>query len=144
MWSIRCSEKFRIICRKRSSHRRWSVRKGVLRNFAKFTGKYLCRSLLFNNRPQCTILLRKETLAQVFSCEFCEISKHTFLQNTSKQRLLQEKTRALEFLLVSCRLHEYNFRKQPPEVFYLKAVHKNFTIFTEKHRMLLTFTKKRL
>ena len=32
----------------RGSHRRWSVRKGVLRNFAKFTGKYLCQSLFFN------------------------------------------------------------------------------------------------
>ena len=27
---------------------RCSVRKGVLRNFAKFTGKYLCQSLFFN------------------------------------------------------------------------------------------------
>ena len=32
----------------RSSYRRWSVRKGVLRNFAKFTGKHLCQSLFFN------------------------------------------------------------------------------------------------
>ena len=32
----------------RSSHRRCSVRKGVLRNFTKFTGKYLCQSLFFN------------------------------------------------------------------------------------------------
>ena len=41
----------------RRSHRRCSLRKGVLRNFAKFTGKHL---------------------AQVFFCEFCEISKNTF------------------------------------------------------------------
>ena len=27
--------------------------------------------------------IKKETMAQVFSCEFCEISKNTFLQNTS-------------------------------------------------------------
>ena len=27
---------------------RCSVRKGVLRNFTKFTGKYLCQSLFFN------------------------------------------------------------------------------------------------
>ena len=52
----------------RSSHRRCSVRKGALRNFAKITGKHLCQSLFF----------KKETLAQVFSCEFCEISKNTF------------------------------------------------------------------
>ena len=53
----------------RSSHRRCFVRKGVLRNFAKFTGKNLHQSLYF---------IKKETLVQAFSCEFCEISKNTF------------------------------------------------------------------
>ena len=42
----------------RSSHRRCSVRNGVLRNFANFTGKHLCQSLFFNKvtglRPQVT------------------------------------------------------------------------------------------
>ena len=55
---------------KRSSHWRCSVRKGVLRNFAKFTGKHLCESLF----------IKKETLAQVFSYKFCEISKNTFFR----------------------------------------------------------------
>ena len=32
----------------RSSHRRCSLRKGVLRNFVKSTGKHLCQSLFFN------------------------------------------------------------------------------------------------
>ena len=32
----------------RSSHRRCSVKKGVLRNFAKFTEKHLCQSPFFN------------------------------------------------------------------------------------------------
>ena len=32
--------------------------------------------------------IKNETLAQVFSCEFWEISKNTFLQNSS-ERLLQ-------------------------------------------------------
>ena len=39
------------LCKKllyRSSHRRSSVRKDVLRNFAKFTGKHMCQSLFFN------------------------------------------------------------------------------------------------
>ena len=31
-----------------SSHQRCSMKKGVLRNFAKFTGKHLCQSLFFN------------------------------------------------------------------------------------------------
>ena len=46
----------------------YSVRKGVLRNFAKFAGKHLCQSLFF----------KKVALAQVFPCEFSEISKNTF------------------------------------------------------------------
>ena len=41
--------------------RRCFVRKGVLRNFAKF---------------------KKETLTQVFSCEFCEVSKNAFSYRT--------------------------------------------------------------
>ena len=32
----------------RSSHQKCSMKKGVLRNFTKFTGKHLCRSLFFN------------------------------------------------------------------------------------------------
>ena len=57
------------------------MKKCVLRNFIKFTGKHLCQSLFFNEvkglRP---VTLLKETLAQVFSCEFHGISKNTFLQ----------------------------------------------------------------
>ena len=32
----------------RSNHQRCSMKKGVLRNFTKFTGKHLCQSLFFN------------------------------------------------------------------------------------------------
>ena len=53
--------------------------KGVLRNFTKFTGKHLCQSLFFSKvaglRP---VTLLKKTLAQLFSCEFCEIFKNAF------------------------------------------------------------------
>ena len=35
-------------CRFRSSHRTCSMKKGVLRNFAQFTGKHLCQSIFFN------------------------------------------------------------------------------------------------
>ena len=53
--------------------------KGVLRNFAKLIGKHLCQSLFFNIKLQATCnFIKKEALAQVFSCEFCEISKNTF------------------------------------------------------------------
>ena len=47
------------------------MKKGVLENFSKFTGKHLCSHQACN-------FIKKETLAQVFSCEFCEIFKNTF------------------------------------------------------------------
>ena len=56
----------------RSSHQRCFIEIGVLKNFTKFTGKYLRQSFFFNN------FIKKETLAHVFSCEFCEIFKNTF------------------------------------------------------------------
>ena len=60
-------------------------KKGVLRNLAKFTGKHLCQSLFFNKVVGLRLtynFIKKETLAQVFSCEFCEISKNTFSHRT--------------------------------------------------------------
>ena len=68
----------------RSSHQRCSMYKGVFRNFAKFTVTHLCHSLFFNKvadlRP--ATLLKKKALAQMFSCEFCEIFKNTFSYRT--------------------------------------------------------------
>ena len=57
--------------------------KGVLRNFAKFTGKHLRQSLFFN-KVACAAsnFIKKETLTQVFRCEFCEICKKTFFNRT--------------------------------------------------------------
>ena len=49
-------------------------KKRCVKNFAKFTRKHLLPESLL--RP--VILLKKETLANVFSCEFCEIFKKTF------------------------------------------------------------------
>ena len=67
----------------RSSRREVLCKKGVLRNFTKFTGKHLCQSLFFNKvAGQACNFIKKETLAQVFSCEFCGISKNTFLRRT--------------------------------------------------------------
>ena len=59
---------------------RCSVKKGVLRNFKKCTGKRLYQNLTFNKvaRIRPANFSKKGTLAQVFSCEFCEISKNTF------------------------------------------------------------------
>ena len=57
----------------KSSHRRCSVKKDVLKNFAEFTEKHKCQSLFLSES-----LNKKETLAQVFPCEFCQIFKNPF------------------------------------------------------------------
>ena len=46
-------------------------KKGILRNFAKFTGNTCAR-------VSCAYFIKKEALTQVFSCEFWEIFKNTF------------------------------------------------------------------
>ena len=64
----------------RSSRPEVFCEKGILRNFAKFAEKYLCQSLFFNKvaRVSFSSFIKKETLTQVPSCEFCVISKNTF------------------------------------------------------------------
>ena len=64
------------------------MKKGVLKNFIKFIGKYLCQRLFFNKvaglRPEAGYFIKKESLALMFSREFSEIFKNSFLQNTSE------------------------------------------------------------
>ena len=57
-WLRPCEIPWKVLEKYRSSHQRCSVRKGLKRPAYNF--------------------IKKETLAQVFSCEFCEISKNTF------------------------------------------------------------------
>ena len=49
----KCSQVVQITCNvsnfnTKAVAQRWSVRKGALKNFAKFTGKQQCQSLFFN------------------------------------------------------------------------------------------------
>ena len=63
----------------RSSRPEVFCKKSVLRNFAKFTGKYLSQCLFFNKKDLSLLnFIKKEALAQLFSGEFYEISKNTF------------------------------------------------------------------
>ena len=59
---------------------------GVLKNFAKSTGKHLYRSLCFS-KVACNSI-NKETLVQVFSLYFAKFLEILFLQNTSGRPLL--------------------------------------------------------
>ena len=71
-----------VSCKKRCS---WNV--------TKFTWKKMGQRLFFNKvaglRPSACNFIKKESLTQMSSCEYCETSKNTFLQNTSRQLLLK-------------------------------------------------------
>ena len=76
----------------RSSHRRCSLKKGVLGNFTKFTGKHLYQSHFFNKvaslRP--ATLLKKRLWHRCFPMNFAKFLKTPFLQNISRRLLLQQ------------------------------------------------------
>ena len=61
---------------------RCSVRNIFLEISQNSQEKNLCQSLFFNRaaglRPKACNFIKKKTLAQVSSCELCEISKNTF------------------------------------------------------------------
>ena len=55
----------------KNTHRRCSIKKVVLKNFAIFTEKYLCWSLFFSS-------IKKKTPTQMFYC--CEIFKKAYYE----------------------------------------------------------------
>ena len=57
----------------RNSHWRYSVKKGILRNFAKFIGKHLCRVFFYN----------KVAGLKYLPVNFVKLLRTPFLRNTS-------------------------------------------------------------
>ena len=75
-------------------------KKSGLRNFAKFTGKHLtCArvSLLIKLQAEACSVISKETLSQLFSCEFCEFSKNTFSYRTPPVAASEGKLQVISF-----------------------------------------------
>ena len=74
----------------RISRCRCSLRKGVLRNFAKFTGKHLCQGLFFNKVAglRSATLLKKRLWYKCFPVNLAKFLRTCFLQNTSGRLLL--------------------------------------------------------
>ena len=56
--------------------------KNVFLEISQNSQENTCASLFFNKVAGAWNVIKKETLAQVFSCEFCEISKNTFSYRT--------------------------------------------------------------
>ena len=70
--------------------------------------------------------INKETLAQAFSCEFCEISKNTFLHRAP----LVAASAAFFFFIYS---DIFQARKWRLQLVFKVGILKNFTILTLKH-----------
>ena len=62
-----------------------SMKKGVLRNFTKWTGKHLCQSLFFNKVAglRSATLLKKRLWLRCFHVNFAKFLRTPFFQNTS-------------------------------------------------------------
>ena len=65
----------KVKCHVEAVVRRCSAKRGVLRNFGKFTGKHLCQNLFLDK-------VAGQWHSQVFSCQFSEISNNTFSHGT--------------------------------------------------------------
>ena len=70
----------------RSSHPEVFCKEGVLRNYAKFIGKYLCQSLFFNKVAglRLAILLKKRLWHRCLPLNFCKVSKNTLIEHLRK------------------------------------------------------------
>ena len=114
----------------RSSYWRCSVKEGVLKNFANFTGKYLYWSLLINLQDWEPATLLKKTPTQEFSCETCEIFKNIYFEEhlrtaASKKQYVTEKaihlflSQKYEFIIITltvCYCHvTYAFQSWPSD-----------------------------
>ena len=67
-----------LLVMSRSSDRKCSVSKGVLKNFANFTGKHMCW----------TLFLKKRLQHRCFPVKFAKLLRTLVLKNTSEQLLL--------------------------------------------------------
>ena len=97
----------------RINHQRCSVRKGVLRNFTKFTGKHLFQSLFLNKVAglRSATLLKKRIWHRCFPENFAQFVRTPFLQNTSGRLVLNTVTNELDLVNLQQSKFKINFKK---------------------------------
>ena len=86
----------------RSSHRKCSVEKGVLKNLGKFTGKHLCWSLFFNKGAglQACNIIKKRLQHSCFPVKFPKFSRTLTLKNICESLLLTHSLKKQTFCFV--------------------------------------------
>ena len=103
----------------RSSRLEVFCRKGVLRNFEKFTGKHLCQSLLFNKVAglRTVTLLKKRFWCRCFPVNFSKFLKTPFITEHLRWLLLKTPVNQLIFREELVDLQLYYSRTFSQEVF---------------------------
>ena len=86
MWKLASRSAVSTLFHKISSRWQMLFKIGVLKIFAVFTGKTLALESLFKKIAD--LKACKETPTQVFSCEYCEVFKKTFLAERLRRLLL--------------------------------------------------------
>ena len=80
-------------------------------NCAKFTGKYQYQSLfLIKLQAEACNFIKKETLGQVFLCDFCEIFKNTFFTEHLRMTVF------VNLILIFLRLRPFPLNLKSPIV----------------------------
>ena len=72
-------------------------------------------------RPVCNFI-KKETLAQVFSCEFCEISNNTFSTEHLKTTVSYKKCVCFETLTITYYLQKGNTSEKANKTMYSRFI----------------------
>ena len=95
----------------RSSHQRCSIKKLFLKFSQNSQGNTCARvSFLIKLQVEPCNFVKKETLTQAFSCEFCEIYNNTFFTKTSGRLLLNLLTASTRFISLA---FSQGYRQRP-------------------------------
>ena len=100
-WTVKSITVKKNIGTHRSSHQRSSVEKGILKSFAKFTGKHPCQILfLIKLQAQPAKLLKNWPWHKCLAANFAKFLRTLFLQDNSGQLLLHAITNLNKFQIL--------------------------------------------
>ena len=126
-----------------SSHQRCYMKKGVLKNFPKFTGKHLCQSFFFNKVAdlRSAPLFKKRLWHTCFLVNCVKFLRTPFLQNTSGRPHLSKAAQVLSMpdakygnnwsLIEVAYTHRYLFKMSHCLLVSVNSFHRSLTSFVD-------------
>ena len=107
---------------------------GVPKSFEKFSTKQLYQSFFFNKiaGTACNFII-KQTLTQVFCCEFFKILKKNFFQGTPPVTFSRENFKSSMLSFTSCFKFAFTLQRICKMRFYVDI----FSIFKAEHKFIM-------